>query len=95
MVNENLELFSRIQEQYKIARKEIDEENIKKFNAEWSRVVNQLDYLSKHGKDYLELHFYGNGSSEVQKMIKEKLISEGFKVKKDSMREVLIVSGWS
>lgn len=93
MVNENLELFSRIQKQYKIARKEIDEENIKKFNAEWSRVVNQLDYLSKHGKDYLELRFYD--SSEVQKMIKEKLISEGFKVKKDSMREVLIVSGWS
>lgn len=93
MVNENLELFSRIQKQYKVARKEIDEENIKKFNAEWSRVVNQLDYLSKHGKDYLELRFYG--SSVVQKMIKEKLISEGFKVKKDSMREVLIVSGWS
>ena len=93
MVNENLELFSRIQKQYKIARKEIDEENIKKFNAEWPRVVNQLDYLSKHGKDYLELHFYC--SSEVQKMIKEKLISEGFKVKKDFMREVLIVSGWS
>lgn len=93
MVNENLELLSRIQEQYKVARKEIDEENIKKFNAEWSRVVNQLDYLSKHGKDYLELNFYG--TSAVQKMIKEKLISEGFKVKKDSMREVLIVSGWS